>query len=257
MYANYHTHTKRCFHATGKDIDYVNKALANGIKILGFADHGPYPYRRKSHMRMAVFATRNYIKSIRKLAEKYKSEIKILVGFEYEYFPEYEKWLRNFKKKNDIDFMILGQHFIGGEFSGKYTATLTEKDEIIRYKDLLIRGMETGLFAYVCHPDIYMAGYQTFDEIAENVADEICKKAKELDIPLEYNLLGLKRNLADGKEKYPYSKFWERVSLIGNKVIIGVDAHEPERFDQEELYNLAIDNLKKLGITPIEKLEKL
>ena len=40
MIANYHTHTFRCHHALGTDEDYVTSAIANGIQILGFSDHG-------------------------------------------------------------------------------------------------------------------------------------------------------------------------------------------------------------------------
>ena len=36
MYANYHTHTKRCQHAVGEDREYVEAAIAAGIQVLGF-----------------------------------------------------------------------------------------------------------------------------------------------------------------------------------------------------------------------------
>ena len=54
--ANYHTHTKRCMHAVGEDREYVEAAIAAGIKILGFADHTPYPTGTKfvSGMRMSL-----------------------------------------------------------------------------------------------------------------------------------------------------------------------------------------------------------
>ena len=36
---NYHTHTYRCGHASGKEEDYVLAAIKLGIKRLGFSDH--------------------------------------------------------------------------------------------------------------------------------------------------------------------------------------------------------------------------
>ena len=36
---NYHTHTTRCYHASGKDEEYVKAAIKAGIKELGFSDH--------------------------------------------------------------------------------------------------------------------------------------------------------------------------------------------------------------------------
>ena len=37
MIANYHTHTPRCNHAVGSEVEYVENALAQGLKILGFS----------------------------------------------------------------------------------------------------------------------------------------------------------------------------------------------------------------------------
>ena len=44
MFANYHTHTARCNHASGTEREYVEAAIKSGLKILGFADHTPYPF---------------------------------------------------------------------------------------------------------------------------------------------------------------------------------------------------------------------
>jgi len=44
MLANYHTHTIRCQHAKGEDRAYVEEAIRNGMKVLGFADHCPWVY---------------------------------------------------------------------------------------------------------------------------------------------------------------------------------------------------------------------
>lgn len=42
LLANFHTHTFRCHHAVGQDREYVEKAIEQGIKTLGFSDHSPY-----------------------------------------------------------------------------------------------------------------------------------------------------------------------------------------------------------------------
>ena len=39
----YHTHTYRCGHAIGTELDYLNSALENKLNILGFSDHAPQP----------------------------------------------------------------------------------------------------------------------------------------------------------------------------------------------------------------------
>lgn len=39
---NYHSHTKRCGHAEGEDEAYVQEAIKNGYRYMGFSDHAPY-----------------------------------------------------------------------------------------------------------------------------------------------------------------------------------------------------------------------
>ena len=73
MIANYHTHTKRCHHAKGEDEQYVRAAIKAGLEIIGFSDHGPWPYEDfASTIRMTVDEAQDYIDSVRKLREKYK-----------------------------------------------------------------------------------------------------------------------------------------------------------------------------------------
>ena len=56
MLANYHTHTKRCNHARGSERDYIEQALAAGMRVLGFSDHTPCPFPdgHNSWFRMSV-----------------------------------------------------------------------------------------------------------------------------------------------------------------------------------------------------------
>ena len=38
---NYHTHTKRCYHAIDNEEDYILAAIKSGYSELGFSDHTP------------------------------------------------------------------------------------------------------------------------------------------------------------------------------------------------------------------------
>ena len=40
---NLHTHTARCGHAEGLDIQYIHSAINAGLTTLGFSEHIPYP----------------------------------------------------------------------------------------------------------------------------------------------------------------------------------------------------------------------
>ena len=90
MLANYHTHTKRCQHARGEDREYVESAIAHGMKVLGFSDHCPWVFGDGyvSGTRMRPDQLDDYFRSLTELKREYSSDIKIYIGFEAEYIPE-------------------------------------------------------------------------------------------------------------------------------------------------------------------------
>lgn len=117
MYANYHTHTARCMHATGIDEDYVKRAIAEGVKVLGFSDHSPVRFDGGyvSYFKMTPEELPTYTSSILSLREKYKDKIEIHLGLEVEYYPEYFDRSLALWRDYPIQYLLLGQHFVGCE----------------------------------------------------------------------------------------------------------------------------------------------
>ncbi len=256
LISNYHTHTERCHHAVGSDEQFILAAIDKGIKTLGFSDHGPWPFKfpYKSGMRMTVKEAEGYFKSLLKLKELYKNKINILIGFEYEYFPQFKNWLGNFIKRDEIDYIILGQHFCPDEQHGPYAGDLHSPEGILNYRDWVIEGMQTGYYSYVCHPDLYMTGYQKFDRFALQVAEDICKEALKLDMPVEYNVYGVKKNADNHFTGYPYPNFWDVAKACGNKVVIGIDAHFLSQIEDETHLDTALAFLKEKQINYITEI---
>ena len=88
MIANYHTHTKRCQHAIGEDREYVERAIAEGLMVLGFSDHGPMPYKNyASYYKMTPEELPEYVGSVISLKKEFEDKIKIHLGLEVEYYP--------------------------------------------------------------------------------------------------------------------------------------------------------------------------
>ena len=253
MKYNYHTHTYRCLHALGTDEDYVKAAISAGITELGFSDHMPWPKVKgeSQHIRMNVKWLDDYVKSIRKLQDKYKDKITIYIGFEAEYYKDRMNWLYEVKEKYDIDYFILGNHFYVKENWDTYFGSFSDKENLCKYYyETSEEALRTGLYSYFAHPDIFLNGEEVSGEF-EEAAYKICKLCKELDIPLEYNLEGKrsKRPL-----KYPRNEFWEIASKVGNRVIIGGDFHSPFTLKKNEYYNSSYEYLKSLGLEIVEKL---
>ena len=82
MNYNYHTHTKRCGHASGSPEEYVLRAIEGGIKYMGFSDHLPLKFNDGSEGRHRIpfGEAEAYMKETRALAEKYKDKIEIIVS---------------------------------------------------------------------------------------------------------------------------------------------------------------------------------
>jgi len=258
MKYNYHTHTFRCFHARGTDEEFVKAAIEAGFDEIGFADHSPWPFRGYvSGMRMHENELSDYCNSIKNLKEKYKDRISIKLGLECEYFPKYMPWLKEMIEKHSIDYIILGHHFSADEPGSIYNGNMSEPKELYNYRDDIIEAMETGIFAYIAHPDIFMRGYPVFDEHCEKISKDIINKSIETGIPLEYNLLGLSHSKLDGKQGYPYPDFWAMVSAMKPPVTVGIDAHVPEAYLDGELFKSGYEKLKSLGLEAEKKIKML
>lgn len=233
MIYNYHTHTKRCGHASGEDEEYIKCAIEAGIEHLGFSDHAPFifPDGREDDWRVPMKDADEYVTSISKLREKYSDKIKISIGFEMEYYEEYFDEMLNIARNCGAEYLLLAQHFIGGERpNGKGSIGPTDSEEHLgRYVDEVISGMKSGFFTYVAHPDLVC--FTGSDEVYEREIERLCQASKEFDTPLEINMLGIRC-----KKHYPADKFWRIAGKIGAPVTIGYDAHKSKNFlDKEQL----------------------
>lgn len=253
---NYHTHTSRCKHATGTDDAYVLAAVKAGFETLGFADHGPLPYEDgyESGIRMDAAALSAYLASVQRLRTEYAGRVEVRCGLEYEYFPAFMPYISDLLASGAIAYAILGNHFDLDERTGFYFGRCTRPEHATLYVRRTIEGMETGKFAYLAHPDLFLHSYPTFDDAARQASVQLCKAARDLAMPLEYNLLGLEKQ-RDGVPGlgYPCLRFWEIAAQEGCTAIIGVDAHAPEALEGAD-YAAAHGVLNALGIAIVDTI---
>lgn len=254
MKVNYHMHTARCHHAWGNDEDYVKAAIKAGFKEIGFADHSPWSFDGKyqSHMRMKPEELDEYIFSIIELQEKYKDQISIKIGLECEYFPKQMHYLKKQLRYKPIDYIILGNHFHLDEQHGYYFGrNIYSFKQLKAYVDDCIEGLQTGLYSYLAHPDLVDYVDKNSQEYEVEMT-RLCKAIKEMNLPLEFNLLGY----YEGRH-YPCDSFWKIAAKCQCKAIIGYDAHDPNRLLDEKLHKKAVMYLEGLGIEIVEEISFL
>lgn len=249
--ANYHTHTYRCKHAQGTEREYIEAAIAMGIRILGFSDHIPCPFRDGyvSGIRMGMDQAEEYVSTLRALAWEYRKQIQILVGFEAEYIPEfYEEQFRMFHRLR-CDYMILGQHFWNSEEEGPYAGSpTTDESRIRRYVDSVIEAVQTGSYSCLAHPDLI--NYQGLDSVYDWEMTRLCKALLELSIPLELNILGMAEH-----RHFPAERFWRIAGGMGNPVILGLDAHSAAHIRDGRSYDRCMELAERCGLKVIETMK--
>jgi len=224
MLENLHTHTTRCRHASGTEEEYVQHAIAGGLQVLGFSDHTPhrFPGNYYSTKRMKPEELEDYCAAVMALKENYASQIHIRLGLEVEYYPALIPALLALLKSFPIEYMILGQHSLGNE-QNDFSVGIPSDDEALlaRYCDQTIEAMDTGLFTYFAHPNLFC--FTGEDGIYRRHMTRLCKAARNARLPLEINL-----SLLQNKRNPPRELFWEIAGETGCTVVMGTDAHSPE-----------------------------
>ena len=256
MIANYHTHTPRCRHAWGDEQAYIENAILRGLKIFGFSDHTPqwFPGSYYSRMRMYPQELSEYCATVRSLQKEYAGQLAIPLGLEVEYYPAIFPELIIRLRDQGIDYLLLGQHWIGNEMDEPYSGAPTEDESILRrYCDQAIAAMETGLFTYLAHPDlICFTGDRT---IYDAHMRRLCRAAKTTNTPLELNFLGI-----SGNRNYPDMRLWALAAEEDCQVVLGIDAHCPEHvldLAPETKARQIVDQfgLKLLETVPLRKID--
>lgn len=254
----YHTHTYRCGHAKGTDEEYVISAIKAGIKVLGFSDHVFLPGFPRIPTRGGEKELEDYISSIKYLKEKYKDEIEIHIGLECEYKPAFHKYYESLLKSGDIEYLILGQHYYIDDNDPSiwilYNNIYDDYYMSERYVRETLEAMDTGLFIYLAHPDLYVTMFNHWDDRCVEYAHRICKKAKELNMPLELNVNGLYWDHGD-RLKYSFKEFFNIAKEYDNTVIIGYDSHRPSDFFRDEGLKYLLDIIKEFNLKHITRLE--
>lgn len=250
---NYHTHTIRCHHAVGSEREYVEAAIKSGMDTLGFSDHIPMETgnRQIDGVRMSYAQVEDYVDSVLRLQSEYKDDIAIYLGFEAEYFPSEFERQRQLLEQYPFDYVILGQHFLQTETTGVYTGRPTTERRVLEaYVDTCIEALDTGVYSYLCHPDLI--GYEGTDAVWREEMTRLCRYCKKNGYPIELNLLGILE-----ERHYPSEQFFALAGQIGNDVILGIDAHNPLHIGNADIYRQALCMARDCNVKIVDEIALL
>ncbi len=213
--ADYHTHTKYS-HGKGTIEENVLEAISKGIKTIGISDHG-YKHLTYGIKLNDIYKMRE---EIDKLNDKY-SNIKVLLGMECNILDNRGNIDINDKIIENCDYIMAGYHFASTPTSLKSMLNhcnnyMIKNDKSKEYNtESIINAMKNNNIFIITHPgdkgDVYI--------------EEIAKVAKDTDTRLEIN----------SSHGFLNSSQLVKIKDIGNKFIIGSDAHIPQNVGNFDL----------------------
>lgn len=259
LISNFHTHTELCQHASGRPIDYVKAAIKDGCSELGFSDHCPYPYELGINWdgcRMRPEQLDEYIQEVKDSAKI--ADFKVHLGFECEYDRNFINWYKDeLKGKCGAEYLVFGPHWVTVGKEHPYIPEINhDKKLLFKYTDQVIEGIQSGIYAFVAHPDLFMQGWKEWDDDTEACLKNILECAKSEGLPIEINGLGMHKGsfMTSRGERYgyPYHEFWKIAASSGVKVICNSDSHLPEHVIANA--RRARQFASEYGISPIETI---
>ena len=223
--ADYHTHTVYS-HGKGTIEDNVKEAIRKGIKTIGISDHS-YKHMTYGVKMKDIYRMRD---EVDKLNLKY-SNIDILLGMECNILDESGNIDINDEISKILDYVMAGYHFGSTPTSLKSMLNhcnnymvKTQKSKEYNTKSV-INAMKNNDIFIITHPgdkgDVYI--------------EEIAKVAKHTNTKLEIN----------SSHGFLNIEQLNQIKDIGNKFIIGSDAHKPENVGN---FALAMKNIREANL---------
>ncbi len=114
------------------------------------------------------------------MQEKYKGQIEIESGFEFEYSNRDLAHLQELKSKTDK--MVLGQHFVidgdGKEYGiARENGGKQISDEVLDlYAESIISAMDKGLPDVIAHPDLFMQARDSLEQRKKKLQEQFVEK---------------------------------------------------------------------------------
>ena len=256
---NYHSHTYRCKHAKGEVIEFVKAASNAGLEIFGVSDHCPFPDNRWLDVRMPYEELDDYVNAVQ-TAKNSVPQVHVLLGMECEYVKKFKNYLEDeLLGKRQFEYLIGAAHYT--PYKGEWLNSFTDlgcSSHLNAYTKYLCQMMESKLFTFIAHPDIFGSNYLDWNADLKSCSREILKTAEETETPLEINGNGLRKRFVNSslgpRPPYPWRYFWELAAEFKIKVICNSDCHTPDEVDAGIAENLSLAHSLELELADLSYL---
>ncbi|MCT2901677.1 histidinol-phosphatase HisJ [Lentilactobacillus buchneri] len=255
-----HSHTEFCPHGSGDDVELmIQKAIKLGFQEYSITEHAPLPdgladkYAGKTtgltEASMAATDLDAYFQKANQMKAKYADQIKINIGFEVDFLPDFVDWTRDFLNEYGPQTTdnILSVHFMQGandkfwcvdDTVGDFQAGLLNQcpDSQVLYEhyfQTVLASVNADLGPYtpnrIGHMTLikkfqdYFGLDRHFSEDNLRLVDQILKAVSGQHRELDLNAAGLYKPYCN--EQYPSYSVIQMAKSLNIPFVYGSDAH--------------------------------
>ncbi len=242
-----HSHTTLCKHAIGTPADYARAAVRRGLKGIIFTCHCPLPDNISYAVRMRPEEYETYVDLVARTRTAFANDVDVRLGLESDFYPGVEPWLEKLHARVPLHHVLGSVHTQVPDYRSQYFRG-DWFDYQQTYFEHLAQAAETGLFDTLAHPDLvkneapqeWMLG--RIEPYIVRSLDRIAKTG----VAMELNTSGKNKALP---EMNPGPRILELIRQRGIPVVIGADAHRPERVGDG--FTVALEQLQTLGFKDV------
>ena len=222
-----HSHTPLCRHAVGQPEEYAAAAFERGFRGIVITCHNPMPDGFSSNVRMRLEELDEYVRIVGAARDMWEGRVDVRLGLEADYFPGYEGFLEQQLRSAEFNYVLGSVHPQIHEFRAKYWHDDPLEYQRIYFR-LLAEAAETKLFDCLAHPDLVKnetsENWQP-ERIMEDIQQALDRIAAT-GIAMELNTSGVNKIIP---EMNPFPDMLREMQRRGIPVVIGADAHHPQR----------------------------
>jgi histidinol-phosphatase (PHP family) len=240
-------HTPLCKHAKGEPEEYAAVAEQRGLAGIIVTCHNPTNDGWGARYRMDVDQFEAYVALVARARAAWAGRVDVRLGLECDYYPGAESWLEDVLGWAEFHHVLGSVHPDLAEYKERYfKGDVFDLQRI--YYEHLAQAAETGLFDTLAHPDLVKnfepAKWQV-ERLWPTIQRSLDRIAKT-GVAMELNTSGLQKRLP---EMNPGPQILIEMRERNIPVVIGADAHEPQRVAAN--YEDALNRLEEAGYSHI------
>lgn len=249
--SNFHTHNYMCGHARGTVCDYVEQAVACGYEVIGISDHCVPPIGSgEPYITLATLET-GYLPQFEEAERKYGDAIEIKKGVEIEFFDGHNDYYESLLDK--LDYLVMGQHefMLDGARRSSFWEGTDDKT-VCAYFDNVTRGVLSGYFALVAHPDLIFYRSPPITPAVKAAFATLVRECACNDVALELNANGVRNH----GSRYPTPLLTELCKKYDAPVAVSSDCHLPSELCDKYVIGL-YDHAVNARLNVVDRLPKM